>query len=303
MSRNKKIKISVFLNIYSSCENLFKILLSLIKVLIISRFTNILKTNTNIKKGCVILGNGPSLTESILKEKSKLKNFDLICVNNFANTDLFEQLKPKYYVLAAPIFFQNESQLSDLYISMRVVLFNNIVKKTNWELFIMVPFLAKKNKFFNDMLLKNKNIKPLYFNQTPIEGTNILKKIMFKKGYGMPRPHNVLIPSVMNAIFLGYKLIYIIGADHSWLPEISVNENNEALVNQKHFYDEDVSKPEKMQDYIVRPRKLHEIIHKFYLTFEGYWLIKEYAESKNVSIFNASEISMIDAFERKSISE
>ncbi len=107
----------------------------------------------------------------------------------------------------------------------------------------------------------------------------------------------------MNCIYLNYKVIYIIGADHSWLPEISVNEKNEALINQKHFYDEADSKPEQMNDLISRPRKLHEIIHKFYLTFKGYWLIKEYASSKNVRIYNASEISTIDAFERKKISE
>ena len=103
----------------------------------------------------------------------------------------------------------------------------------------------------------------------------------------------------MNCIKLKYKQIYLMGADHSWLPEISVNQENEALINHKHFYDEDVTKPQKMQDYISRPRKLHEIIHKFYLTFKGYWEIKRYADYKDVSVFNVSEYSMIDAFERK----
>jgi hypothetical protein len=93
-----------------------------------------------------------------------------------------------------------------------------------------------------------------------------------------------------------------VGADHSWLAEISVTENNEALVNQKHFYDGDTSKPQKMQDYIVRPRRLHEVIHKFYLSFKGYWDIKAYAEAKQIKIYNASEVSMIDAFERKKLS-
>jgi hypothetical protein len=78
-----------------------------------------------------------------------------------------------------------------------------------------------------------------------------------------------------------------------------VNNQNEALVNQKHFYDETVSKPQKMEDYIKRPRKLHEIIHKFYLTFKGYWDIEKFSKRNNVQIYNASEHSMIDAFERR----
>ncbi|MFT6246481.1 MAG: hypothetical protein ACJA0U_003477 [Salibacteraceae bacterium] len=58
-----------------------------------------------------------------------------------------------------------------------------------------------------------------------------------------------------------------------------------------------------MMDYIKRPRMLHEIIHKFYLSFKGYWEIKDYAIKKNVKIYNSSENSMIDAFERKKLSD
>ena len=56
-----------------------------------------------------------------------------------------------------------------------------------------------------------------------------LLHFFFSKGLAMPRPHNVLIPSIMNLAYLGYKELYIVGADHSWLSEITVNENNEAL--------------------------------------------------------------------------
>jgi hypothetical protein len=46
-------------------------------------------------------------------------------------------------------------------------------------------------------------------------------------------------------------------------------------------------------------RKLHEILHKFYLTFKGYHEIKEYALKNNSVIYNLTEGSFIDAFERK----
>ena len=95
--------------------------------------------------------------------------------------------------------------------------------------------------------------------------------------------------------------ISILGADHSWLGEISVNNKNEALVNQKHFYDEQTSTSQPMQDYITRPRKLHEILRKFYLSFKGYWEINSYAEKKGIQIINSSETSMIDAFPKKGL--
>ena len=56
-----------------------------------------------------------------------------------------------------------------------------------------------------------------------------------------------------------------------------------------------------MQDYITRPRKLHEILRKFYLSFKGYWEINSYAEKKGVQIINSSETSMIDAFPKKGL--
>jgi hypothetical protein len=107
----------------------------------------------------------------------------------------------------------------------------------------------------------------------------------------------------MNLIHLDYKELYIVGADHSWLGEISVNDKNEAMVHQKHFYDEDISKPQKMEDRQDRPRRLHEIIHKFYLSVKGYWEIASYASKKRVKIYNSSEFSMIDAFERKPLNQ
>ncbi len=277
----------------------FQSLATIGKVLLLSKFNGILRyKKAKLENSIIILGNGPSLSKTILENYELIKKSDLLCVNNFASSDFFQELQPKYYIIAAPIFFQAEETLSKEYIDMRNVFFEAIVKKTTWDMNLMVPFVAKKSKYFREFLRSNEYINPLYFNTTPAEGITFLNHYLFKKGFGMPRPHNVLIPSIMNAIFLGFEEIKIVGADHSWLKEISVNEQNEALVHQKHFYDENESKPLKMQDYITRPRRLHEIVYKFYLTFRGYWDIASYAAKRNVKIINCSEESMIDAFER-----
>jgi hypothetical protein len=283
-------------------QNFFYSTFSIVKVCILSRFFNILKIKSPIKKSCIIIGNGPSLTESLNKYKNELSQYDLVCVNNFVVSNYYSEIKPSYYILAAPIFYLPDKKISDSYIELRNQIFSNIEEKTTWDLTLMAPFLAKKSIYFTAFLERNPKINCVYFNPTPIEGLTSVNNLLFKLGLGMPRPHNILIPAIMNCIYLNYKIIYIIGADHSWLPEITVNDKNEALINQKHFYDEADSKPEQMKDLIFRPRRLHEIIHKFYLTFKGYWAIKKFADSKNITIFNASEISMIDAFERNKLS-
>ena len=281
--------------------NFIQSIASIGKVIILSKFNNILNLKDNRKKECIILGNGPSLTKSIKKYSLELNNYDLICVNNFVASDLFSEIKPSFYIIAAPIFFKPENELSSIYLELRNNIFSKLQIKTNWNLNLMVPFVAKKSSYFQHFLESNSFITPIYFNATPIEGLKFVNNFLFNLGLGMPRPHNIVIPAIMNCIYLNYEKIYLIGADHSWLPEISVNQQNEALVNQKHFYDENESKPLKMEDYITRPRRLHEIIHKFYLTFKGYWEIKSYANYKKVQIYNSSEYSMIDAFEKREI--
>jgi hypothetical protein len=281
--------------------NLTQSIASIGKIIILSNFRNILKVENKTNDKCIILGNGPSLTSSLQKYKNEFKNYDLICVNNFVASDIYTEIKPNNYIIAANILFKSENELSSIYVNLRNDIFSKLQEKTNWNLNLMVPFVAKKSSYFQNFLNSNRNIKPIYFNATPIEGIGFINNILFKLGLGMPRPHNIIIPAIMNCIYLNYQKIYIIGADHSWLPEITVNQQNEALINQKHFYDENESKPLKMEDYISRPRRLHEIIHKFYLTFKGYWEIKAYAEHQKVKIYNSSEYSMIDAFEKKEI--
>jgi hypothetical protein len=82
------------------------------------------------------------------------------------------------------------------------------------------------------------------------------------------------------------------------LSQIHVDDNNNALINQVHFYDATSSKSEVLDKRGKGARKLHEILHKFMLAFKGYFILKEYAEYKNVKIYNATPDSFIDAFER-----
>lgn len=285
-------------------QNFQNTLLSLIRILFISKF-NRAKSKLSIaeqKEPIVILGNGPSLSLSIEKYKEQIASKKSLGVNLMVCSPLFEELKPTFYTLLAPQFFKADNELTELYIKNNIQLFSNLAEKTKWKMILFVPAIFKKSVRLINLLSNNSFIEVRYFNTTPIEGFDGFCNWCYSKGIGMPRPHNVLIPAMMNLISLGYKNIYFVGADHSWLSEISVTEENIALVHQKHFYDENESVPAIMQDYITRPRRLYEILHKFYLSFKGYWDIKRFADSKDISIYNASEFSMIDAFERRKLS-
>ncbi len=118
----------------------------------------------------------------------------------------------------------------------------------------------------------------------------------------MPRPRNVLIPSIMIAVKMGYKNIYVAGADHSWTKTLSVNDRNEVVSIQPHFYKEDEKEERRIRtDYLRYP--LHQILYSFYVAFRSYFTIQRYAESQGVKIYNVTPGSFIDAFPRTTLSE
>lgn len=243
----------------------------------------------------VILANGPSLNNLIANHANFLHNKTLICVNFFPTTSYFEQLKPQILVISAPELWRSDA--TEPYKNLSKQLFETIKNKTNWPLHIFLPFAARKYPEWKKALQGNAFIYIHFYNLTPIEGFKWFRHLMYSLQWGMPRPHNVLIPSIMIAIYLGFKKIYLWGADHSWLKEISVDDNNQVLVNQKHFYDENTSKPLPMHKF-RGTRKLYEVLIKFVHAFKGYIDIENYAQSRNIEIYNATPNSYIDAFKR-----
>lgn len=244
---------------------------------------------------CIILGNGPSLHTSIQENPDFLLQKDLFAVNMFANSEYFEQLKPQYYVILAPELWTDSP--SERMAHEQQKLFENIAKAT-WNMFLYAPTFAKKSMFWKAYFAKNSNITIVWFNATPIEGFRSWNFYLYNKNLGMPRPHNIVTPSLMIAIKQAYSNIYLLGADHSWLQEIWVSEQNEVFLTQKHFYDEKTAQAKYMYTPQDEPRKLHEILHKFMCAFSSYFEIRRYAESKGITIWNATPNSYIDAFER-----
>ena len=116
----------------------------------------------------------------------------------------------------------------------------------------------------------------------------------------MPRPRNVLIPSIMEAIGMGYKKVYIAGADHSWTRTLSVDDDNNVVSVQPHFYKEDDREVQRINtEYMHHP--LHTIMYSFYVAFKSYFTIARYARSRGTEVVNITPGSFIDAFPRMKV--
>lgn len=239
----------------------------------------------------VVLGNGPSLRQTIADNRDFLVSRDRLAVNFAANTPEFFDLCPTSYVLADPHFFSSlatDTNVERLWQNLRLV---------DWEMTLFLPVAQKA--FVQKMLLPDK-IKVSCYNLTPIEGFKCVSHKIFNAGLGMPRPRNVLIPSIMLAIREGYGKIYIAGADHSWTQTLWVDDQNRVVSVQPHFYeDNDAEKKRVATEYHNYP--LHQILQSLYIAFRSYFDIANYAASRNVEIYNITPESFIDAFPRLKI--
>lgn len=236
----------------------------------------------------IVLGNGPSLADTIAESAGTLRRYPLMAVNFAANTPEYAALRPRYYVLADPHFFRN---LSDVNVS---ALIRNLDSQTKWPLTLFAPDSARRYV----PAFSNQNIKTEYFKMTAVEGYRTFEHLAFAAGLGMPRPRNVLIPALMTGIALGFKTIYIVGADHGWTRTLSVNDRNEVISIQPHYYEEDSNEKRRIRtEYLRYP--LHKILESFMVAFRSYHTIERYARSRGVEIVNSTPGSFIDAFTRR----
>ena len=272
---------------------LWQTFLSMVKILLQSKWSTRFPSQFSNLDELLILANGPSLNKTIEDGNDFLKGKTLLAVNFFVNSPRFTELRPELYLIADPLFW--------LVPEKRQQLFGGLAEKTTWPMTLFIPRRALKNKEWKPLLGGNSQIKIVVYNTTPIEGFQVFCNWVFHKGWGVPRPHNVLIPSIAVGLRLQFKKIYLAGADHSWLPEIRVTDDNVVLMHQKHFYDQGTSKADTVKQENLQSAHIYTILYHMYVSFKSYHILEAYAQWLGKEIINITPGSYIDAFRRMKI--
>lgn len=226
---------------------------------------NLVSNNARFKdlhKGerCFILGTGPSLKNIDL---ALLSNEVIFGVNYLYKFNNIEKLSIDYYVLYDEVFYDSN------------------IKDT-----LEVIQLLNKVKFFMRINAKNKFSKYVFQNRIYYQNC---KKVQYSDNVeydmtkNMSAPFNVLVASIQIALYMGFKEIYLLGADF----------NSFANTKSYHCYSEDSNE---------RKISLAEEL-KFYsmVTYHHYALnIK--ALKCNSKIVNLTEKSLLDAYPIDSLS-
>ena len=253
----------------------------------------------------VILANGPSLSDT-LKDSAFwnfVKNKDVICVNSFPMTEYFFKVKPKYLVYMDPGYWCKQP------ITLEKKLIKDTIKnikKADWNIYIILPNTAKEWNWFINVVEEKDNIKFIYLNISDSSKQGVGKFIDYKENIAMPSPQNVLVACIYCAINIGYKNIYIFGADHTWHLALVVGDDNSVCIQDKHFYDgkEKIEMTPMYKDPTGKdPFTMKQLMRAYMIVYEKYEILEEYSKFMGCQIYNMSKVSYIDAFERKKIGD
>lgn len=249
----------------------------------------------------IVIGNGPSLNKTMELYGDIVRNTPCVMVNFSANTPMFEDIKPKYYLMADPGFLED-----NYVVEAKRALIKALCDKTDWPMTIIMPDFLRAWEGSKE-LHQNSNITLLFYNNRWKAVPNEKLFEAWDNNETDPPGQTILNTALWLSIYIGYKETYLIGADTSFIQDIYVGQKDNVLYTlDRHFYNnEDVCPEDVEPEKHGRPfgMTMEQLLNAVHIMFQSYNKLRGYAEWKSVKIYNASEYSMIDCFERKRLNE
>lgn len=270
-------------------KNLVDTLVSCMRILILSSFSDAIRTKSIRGKkryeNCTILANGPSLKKAIEENEVIIKDVDVFCVNSFCESEYFWKIKPRFYLLVDSQFFCPTLERCKI----QVKNIKDAFAKIDWEMTLYVSSSSDKGGVLDG--LSNPNINVIRLNTTTTEGYKCFRHFIYNIHLGMPRCQTVINMALTTSIIMGYKNVYLYGADHSWIKDIRVDDANVCYYGDRHVYNTKLVEIKKQE-------KIGELLFKFAQMFNSHCIIETFAHSRNICIWNCTKDSFVDAYKR-----
>lgn len=244
----------------------------------------------------LLLGNGPSMRNSLDRISASRAKYVLMMVNNAPLSDQFFILQPEYLCIIDSMYWLEPSLLHPL-ISTNISRFFSQLNRVTWHLDVYVPTKAKK--IFLERI-DNNNIRIVSVSSLPYDfDSTLVARLALLAGLPPPRV-NVLVSSFDVIFRLGYSNVRVLGAEMDRIKSLEVDQlTNETYLSMEYFYN---SSGEKLvfKNKISTRKSLpvHIRLSREASTFKWFALLAGVARHKGVSLFNASSYSLIDSLDR-----
>lgn len=248
-------------------------------------------------EACVILGNGPSLKETLAEHPEFLVGKKTLCTNDFVDSEYFSKIKPDYYIFADPTYWSPAA--SDRFKTL-FAHYQQQLRAITWPMVIFMPMAARNWNYFHDLPDHNPHLQFCYYNTTEVNCPRALRFWLYRHNLAIPPMQNVMVAGIFVCLNMGFKKSYLLGGDHSWHESLHVDGQNKLFITNSRFQDkaESNKSPFFEDPGESEPYNMHKLFHAFSRMYLGYMELEVYAASIGAKIFNASKRSYIDAFER-----
>ncbi len=230
------------------------------------------------KRTLSIVLNGPSVNRTIKYLDSK--ETDIMMVNGAPITPLYKELNPKYMCFCDAAFAKKSN---------RTLKIRRELLQSKEKPMIFLPHYLKGQNIYSGGCL---NVK-FVFSPHVTSQYNVYSHRLMRMNLMAPSYNNVAIMCLHVGIQLGYKKIYLYGADENFVRDIVVDKNNRVMRIDRHYYGE-----EKICENRMHGFDMEIMMYMMYMIFKGLKQLKRYAQEENVRIMNMSDDSWIDCFER-----
>lgn len=225
---------------------------------------------------CFIIGSGPSLKTIDL---ARLEGENVIALNNFYVHPEFDRLKPRHYVIAPLHRPQSDAEWATWLaaISARVPAGTHFYAGLNGAS-PAADRLIEAGGLFEQAEVHH------YFT-SPWLGHPVARHLDLTRP--VPAAGACSVYALYIALYLGFQEIYLLGMDHNYFMF--------ADVQQMRFYPSAIHQQTKSETefddafYVNEFLKQHEI-------FKRYLALKQYAMTRGVRIFNATDTSVLKLF-------
>lgn len=221
--------------------------------------------NKHIDSRCFILGTGPSLGGLSEKDLQLINKEIVFGVNSLYRSKIGLSVRPKYYALMDNIYWGRWDHT-----------FEEVIRAYEENPPIFITDIRAK-KILDNISMESKPVF-LYAKKYPVNKisddlTNNIHALM-----------NVVSFSILTAIFMGFKKIYLLGCDYN------------AFCNEGygHCYDDAVD---------VTSYDLAFFLRNYWLITEFHYLIGKLAIENGVEIINLTPHSLLDAYPKSTIDE
>lgn len=238
---------------------------------------------------CFIVASGPSVNNIDL---GQLRNEYTFVMTEFDKNPQFDKLLPKFYVIGDSAYFtEGEANYWPTQLKKK-----SQIMPQNTTMILPLsskPFIEKYKLFANH---------PLYYIGTQGIFTNNLP-FNIELGQYIPNPKNSVLMCLINAAYMGFSPIYLLGCEHDFL---SKNIGFGKSIVYNHSYDHEISKLDSTNEELLKkywsPKDLYMTYEKNIANvlqlFKNYrFFYKKVTKTHpDIKIYNATPNSFLETF-------